>query len=61
MELENTTLSEVSQDQKDACFLSYMEYRPNTNTTILRKTGHTTGHRGGHIQEEEGKRRKLRR
>jgi hypothetical protein len=26
---------------KAACFPSYMEYRPNTNTAILWKTGHT--------------------
>jgi hypothetical protein len=34
MELENIILSEVSQAQKAkaACFLSYVEYRPNTNT-----------------------------
>jgi hypothetical protein len=24
---------------KAACFLSYVEYRPNTNTAILKKTG----------------------
>jgi hypothetical protein len=38
MELENITLSEVSQAQKaKSCMfsLSYVEYRPNTNTEIL--------------------------
>jgi hypothetical protein len=43
--------------QKAVCFLSYVEYRPNTNTAILWKTGHAKGKshmRGG------GKRRKLR-
>jgi hypothetical protein len=37
MELENIILSEVSQVQKakKSCFLSYVEYRPNTNTAIL--------------------------
>jgi hypothetical protein len=36
MELEYSTLSEVSQVQrpKALCSLSYVEYRPNTNTTI---------------------------
>jgi hypothetical protein len=33
LELENITLSEVSQVQKaKSCFLSYVEYRPNANT-----------------------------
>jgi hypothetical protein len=37
MELENIILSEVngSEGQKAACFLSYVEYKPNTNTAIL--------------------------
>jgi hypothetical protein len=37
MELENIILSEVSQVQrpKAASFLSYVGYRPNTNTAIL--------------------------
>jgi hypothetical protein len=35
MELENIILSEISQIQKDICFLSYVGYRPNTNTAIL--------------------------
>jgi hypothetical protein len=37
MELENITLSEVSQVQKakNTCFLSYIEYRLNTKTAIL--------------------------
>jgi hypothetical protein len=35
MDLENTILSEVSQVQKPHKFLSYVEYRPNTNTAIL--------------------------
>jgi hypothetical protein len=53
MELENIIISEVSQ--RPQVFLSYVEYRPNTNT---RKTGHTMG---GHIRERESKRRKLKR
>jgi hypothetical protein len=28
---------------KVICFISYVEYRPNTNTAILRKTGHAKG------------------
>jgi hypothetical protein len=37
MELENNIFSEVSQVQKPkaTCFLSYVEYRSNTNTAIL--------------------------
>jgi hypothetical protein len=37
MELENIILSEISQIKKAKakCFLSYVEYRPNTNTAIL--------------------------
>jgi hypothetical protein len=38
MELENITLSEVSQVQKAkkaSCFQSYVEYRPNRNVAIL--------------------------
>jgi hypothetical protein len=37
IELENIILSEVSQVQKakSLCFLSYVEYRPNTNIAIL--------------------------
>jgi hypothetical protein len=37
IELENIILSEVSQVQKakSQCFLSYVEYRPNTNAAIL--------------------------
>jgi hypothetical protein len=44
MELENI-LGEVSQVQrpKVTCFLSYVEYRPNTITAILGKTGNTKG------------------
>jgi hypothetical protein len=36
MELENIILSEVSQigKPKAACFLSYVDYRPNTNAAI---------------------------
>jgi hypothetical protein len=39
MELENNTLSEVIQCKKPkaACFLSYVEYRPNTNATNIVK------------------------
>jgi hypothetical protein len=42
---ENIILSEIIQVQKTkaACFLSCVEYRPNTNTSILSKTGHTKG------------------
>jgi hypothetical protein len=37
MELENIILSEVSQTQKAkaACFLSYVEYWLNTNTSNI--------------------------
>jgi hypothetical protein len=37
IELENTILNKVSkvQNVKPACFLSYLEYRPSTNTAIL--------------------------
>jgi hypothetical protein len=43
---------------KATCFLSYVKYRPKTNIAILWKTGNA---KGGHIQERESKRRKLRR
>jgi hypothetical protein len=39
---EDSILSEVSQDQK-AIFLLYVQYRPNPNTSISWKTGHTMG------------------
>jgi hypothetical protein len=32
-------------------FSPFVEYRPNTNTAILWKTGHA---KGSHIQEREG-------
>jgi hypothetical protein len=37
IELENIFLSDITQVQKAkaACFLSYVDYRPNTNTAIL--------------------------
>jgi hypothetical protein len=37
MEVENIILSKVSQvhKAKAACFLSHVEYRPNTNIAIL--------------------------
>jgi hypothetical protein len=37
MELENIILSEISQVQKakTACFLSYVEYRPNINISNI--------------------------
>jgi hypothetical protein len=37
MKLENITLSKVTQvpKAKAACFLSYVEYIPNTNTAII--------------------------
>jgi membrane-associated PAP2 superfamily phosphatase len=38
--------------------LSYVEYRPNTNSATLWKTGHA---KGGYIWVGEVKRRKLRR
>jgi hypothetical protein len=39
-------------------FLSYVEYRTNTNTSnIMKKKARL---RGGHIQEREGKNMKLR-
>jgi hypothetical protein len=39
IELANINLSEVSQVQeaKATCFLSYVQYRPNTNTTHIMK------------------------
>jgi hypothetical protein len=45
MELKDIMLSEVSQVQKAkvACFPSYVEYRPNTNTAILLKIGQAKG------------------
>jgi hypothetical protein len=45
MELKNIILSEVSQVQKAkaTCFLSYLEYRPNTNTSNIMKTGKAKG------------------
>jgi hypothetical protein len=44
MELEKI-ICEISHVQraKCACFLSYVEYRSNTNTTMLLKTGHAKG------------------
>jgi hypothetical protein len=50
MDLENIISSEVSQVQKSKShmFLSYAEYRPNTNTEIFEKQVML---RGGHIQE----------
>jgi hypothetical protein len=44
MELENIILSDVSQVQKAkaACFLSYVEYNPNTSINNM-KPGHTKG------------------
>jgi hypothetical protein len=45
MELENIILSKVSQAQraKNACSFFCVEYRPNTDATILGNTGHTKG------------------
>jgi hypothetical protein len=38
MELKNIILSEVSQVQKAKnCMFSYVEYRPNTNTSNIMK------------------------
>jgi hypothetical protein len=46
MELENIILSELRlRRPKDACSLSYADYRPNTNAAILQEMGHTL--RGG--------------
>jgi hypothetical protein len=44
MELE-IILSEINQLQKTKShmFLSFVEYRPNTNAALLWKTGHTNG------------------
>jgi hypothetical protein len=42
---------------KATFFLSYVEYRPNTNAAIYEKTCHAMG--GSH-KREGGKRRKLR-
>jgi heme/copper-type cytochrome/quinol oxidase subunit 3 len=50
-------LSELSQVHPKPHAFSQLWKIGNTNTTILWKTGHT---KGGHIQEKEGKRRKLR-
>jgi hypothetical protein len=39
LKLENITLSEVNQvhkAKKTACFLSYVEYRPKTNTSNMK-------------------------
>jgi hypothetical protein len=41
---------------KATCFLSYVEYKPNTNTAILWKTDHAKGR--SHMRESK---RKLRR
>jgi hypothetical protein len=37
MELENIIFSEVTKFRKSKvpCFLSYVEYRPNTNTSVI--------------------------
>jgi hypothetical protein len=42
MELENIILSEVCQVQKvkTACFLSDVEYSPNTNTSNIKNRSH---------------------
>jgi small nuclear ribonucleoprotein (snRNP)-like protein len=58
MEFMNIILSEVSevQNAKATCFLSYVEYR----TQIQEYYEKQVTLRGGHIQEGEGKRRKLR-
>jgi hypothetical protein len=57
MELENIIISEVSQDQKAKShkFSFLCEYRPNTNTTFLRKTGHAKqrSHMRGRGQKKE--------
>jgi hypothetical protein len=43
--MERLIVCEVSQIQKAkvACFLSYVEYRPNKNISSIRKTGHSKG------------------
>jgi hypothetical protein len=45
IELGNIILSEVGQVRKAACFLSYVEYKPNTNTSNIKKQVML---RGGH-------------
>jgi hypothetical protein len=43
---------------KDAHFLSCVEYRPNTNTAMLWKTGHAKGKshmKGGRVKKEANK------
>jgi hypothetical protein len=42
----------------DPCFLSFVEYRTDTNISNIMRTDHV---KGDHIQKREGKRRKLRR
>jgi hypothetical protein len=42
MELENIILSKVKiQKARSICFLSYVEYIPNTNTELLQKISQT--------------------
>jgi hypothetical protein len=48
MELENIILSEIRfRKPKTSCFFSYLEYEPNTNTSILCKTGYSKEREGG--------------
>jgi hypothetical protein len=50
MQLTNIILSKVRfRRPKVACFLSYVEYRPNTNTAILQETDH--GKKRSHTRE----------
>jgi hypothetical protein len=50
MELENITLSKVSETwPKFTCSPSYVDFRPKTNAVILFDMGHTL--RGEHAQE----------
>jgi hypothetical protein len=60
MELTNIILSEVNQIQKfkDCMFSPICRIQKNTNTSILFKKKQVIL-LGGHIQEREGKRKKL--
>jgi hypothetical protein len=57
MKLEDFRLSEISQGQKDnsACFLSYVEYRSNTNTSNIVYTEHKSTNVTG--KEDQGRKK----
>jgi hypothetical protein len=42
---------------KAICFLSYVEYRPNTYIAILQKIGHTKGR--SHMRGERAKKKEV--